>query len=220
MARPLSAWVIMPTFSPDGALEPPMHKIFWITFLALLVWATADQAVSQDDSEATSDEDLEALTVPSEPHELLAGTVGDWSLTIRVWSSPEAEPVESTGSATGRWILGDRFVETTFEGEVMGRPFEALKIEGYETASQEYVSTWRDNLGTYTMIFRGRCGTTCETRAMMAEFRDPVSSKKLKIKGVTTLTDEDGGYTYESFIITPDRQEFKNMELVAAHTAP
>jgi hypothetical protein len=210
----------MPRFSPDRALEQPMHRISSITILAFLVLTAADQAVSQDDSEEITDEGLEALTVPSEPHELLAGTVGDWSLTIRVWSSPDAEPVESTGSASGRWILGDRFVETTFEGEVMGRPFEALKIEGYETANQEYVSTWRDNLGTYTMIFRGRCASTCATRTMTAEFRDPVTSKKLKIKGVTTLTDEEGGYTYESLVVTPDGQEFKNMELVAAHSAP
>ena len=102
----------------------------------------------------------------------------------------------------------------------MGRPFEALKVEGYENATQEYVSTWRDNLGTYTMIFRGRCGATCEVRTMTAEFHDPVSTKKLKIKGVTTLTDEEGGYTYESFVVTPDGQEFKNMELVATHQAP
>jgi hypothetical protein len=55
---------------------------------------------------------------------------------------------------------------------------------------------------------------------MTAEFHDPVSTKKLKIKGVTTLTDEEGGYTYESFVVTPDGQEFKNMELVATHQAP
>lgn len=200
-----------------------MHRTFWIIVLTFLAWVPADYAVSQDDTEETEAEELEeleALTVPSEPHELLEGTVGDWTLTIRVWSSPEAEPIESVGSATGRWILGDRFVETTFEGEVLGRPFEALKIEGYETVNQEYVSTWRDNLGTYTMIFRGRCASTCVTRTMMADFRDPVSTKKLKIKGVTTITDEEGGYTYESFVVTADGQEFKNMELVAAHSAP
>jgi hypothetical protein len=197
-----------------------MYRVTWIAVLALLVWIPASPAVSREDVEEEGEESLEALTVPGEPHELLDGTVGEWTLTIRVWSAPGAEPVESTGSATGRWILGDRFVETRFEGEVMGRPFEALKIEGFENVSEEYVSTWRDNLGTYTMIFRGRCGTTCEIRTMTAEFRDPITAKKLKIKGVTTLTDEEGGYTYESFVIAPDGQEFKNMELVAKHSAP
>ena len=134
--------------------------------------------------------------------------------TIKVWSAPGAEPVESSGSATGRWILGDRFVETTFEGEVMGTPFEALKIEGYENATQEYVSTWRDTMGTYTMLFRGGCEEDCRVRTVSAEITDPASGQKLTNKRVTTVVDENS-YTYESFIVTPSGAEFKNMELVA-----
>ena len=210
-----------------------MRRIVWITVFTLAYLSPEARAIAQDEppeseqesttQAATSDEEtddsLSDLTVPGEPHELLAGTVGDWNLTIKIWTAPDTEPVESTGSATGRWILGDRFVETTYEGEVMDRHFEALKIEGFEKATLEYVTTWRDNLGTYTMIFRGTCGSTCVTRTMMADFLDPVSSTQLKIKGVTTLT-EDEGYSYESFVVTPDGKEFKNMELVAERRTP
>jgi hypothetical protein len=202
-----------------------MRRIPWISLLLVLFCfrsapVTAQDEPSQIETDATAalneeDEvDLADLTIPGEPHELLAGTVGDWELTIRIWTAPDTEPVESSGTASGRWILGERFVETAYAGTVMDREFEALKIEGYEKASSEYVTTWRDNLGTYTMIFRGRCDTTCLTRTMTADFLDPVSATKLKIKGVTTLT-EDEGYTYESFVVTPDGKEFKNMELVA-----
>jgi hypothetical protein len=124
-----------------------MYKVLWISLLALLVWPAADRVASQEEATESTEEGLEALTVPSDPHELLAGTVGDWALTIRVWSAPNTEPQESAGTATGRWILGERFVQTTFEGEVMGREFEALKIEGYENATQEYVSTWPARCG-------------------------------------------------------------------------
>ena len=210
-----------------------MKRILWITVFTLAFSSSEARVLAQDEqpesdlestTEATAsgeetEESLSDLTVPGEPHEVLAGTVGDWSLTIKIWTAPDTEPVESTGSATGRWILGDRFVETTYEGEVMGRSFEALKIEGFERANLEYVTTWRDNLGTYTTIFRGRCATTCLTRTMMADFLDPVSRATLKIKGVTTLT-EDEGYLYESFVVTPDGKEFKNMELVAERQAP
>ena len=96
---------------------------------------TGIQSGLQEESTETDAESLTELTVPGEPHELLAGTVGEWDLTIRTWSSPDAEPVESKGTASGRWILGERFVETTYQGEVMGRAFEALKIEGYEKAT-------------------------------------------------------------------------------------
>lgn len=210
-----------------------MKRILWITVFALFFSSPGARALAQDEPPEPSpetpteeivdgedtEESLSDLTVPGEPHELLAGTVGDWSLTIRIWTAPDTEPVESTGTATGRWILGDRFVETTYEGEVMGRPFEALKIEGFEKATQEYVTTWRDNLGTYTMIFRGTCDSTCATRTMTAEFVDSVSSQRLRLKGVTTLG-EDEGYSYGSFVVTPEGNEFKNMELVAERQAP
>ena len=197
-----------------------MQRTPWILVLSLILLVPAAQSVAQDEpSDPEAEETLSDLTIPGEPHELLEGTVGEWNLTIRIWMAPDTEPVETTGSATGRWILGDRFVETKYQGEVMGRPFEALKIEGFEKATKEYVTTWRDNLGTYTMIFRGKCGTTCETRTMMADFVDPVSSAKLRLKGITKLA-EEGGYSYESFVVTAEGPEFKNMELVAEKRAP
>lgn len=170
-----------------------------------------------DDEETPDLDDLESYSVPGEPHDLLATTVGIWDVKIRIWSDPdpEAEPASETeGTAEGRWILGDRFVETVYEGEVLDRPFEALKIEGYDKAIEKYVSTWRDNLGTYTLVFEGECEDSCSERTMDGTFTDPVSKQLFRIKGVTTIEDEDG-YTYESFVVTPNGKEFKNMELEA-----
>ncbi len=96
-----------------------MKRIVWITLFTVISSSPGARALSQDElrasdkeprTEATessedAEESLSELTVPGEPHELLAGTVGDWSLTIRVWTAPDTEPVESTGSATGRWFL-------------------------------------------------------------------------------------------------------------------
>ena len=203
-------------------------------FLSAVVLATSTVSARQDDSsqseqESTTEasttsedddptlEDLEALAVPSEPHELLATTVGTWDVRIRIWSDPdpEAEPASETqGTAVGRWILGERFVETAYEGEVLGRPFEGLKIEGFDKAEEQYVSTWRDNLGTYTLVFKGTCEDSCVERTMTASFLDPVSKGTFRVKGVTTISGEDT-YTYESFVITPNGKEFKNMELDA-----
>ncbi len=177
----------------------------------------AAEGESEEEAAPPTLDELEALTIPSEPHELLEATVGTWDVTIRIWSDPEpeAEPASETeGTAIGRWILGERFVETVYEGEVLGRTFEGLKIEGFDKAAENYVSTWRDNLGTYTLVFKGDCEDTCLERTMSSSFIDPVSKQIFRIKGVTTITDNDA-YTYESFVITPNGQEFKNMELDA-----
>lgn len=179
--------------------------------------AGAQMQSDEPESETPDLDDLESFSIPGEPHELLATTVGSWDVTIRIWSDPdpEAEPTSETeGTAVGRWILGQRFVETVYEGEVLGRPFEGLKIEGFEKAIEKYVSTWRDNLGTYTLVFKGECEDSCRERTMTGTFTDPVSKLPFRLKGVTTIEDEDN-YTYQSFVITPNGQEFKNMELEA-----
>lgn len=207
MSRPASLLVLLallPNAGPSVPREPDQEESERKTTTAKSAAEAREETL----------ESLEELTVPGKPHEVLAGTVGEWSLTIRVWSSPEGEATETMGTATGRWILGKRFVETSYQGEVMGRPFEALKIEGYENATQEYVSTWRDSLGTYTLLFKGTCGDDCRERTMTASFKDPISKQELRIKGLTTLTGDDS-YTYESYILTPDGSEFKNMELLA-----
>lgn len=161
---------------------------------------------------------LAALGAPGKHHEFLEPGIGSWELTIKVWRTPDTEPVLSAGSAEARWILGDRFVETSYEGEVLGHPFEARSVEGYDNHAKEYVSTWRDTMGTYTMVFRGGCEEDCQVRTVSAEITDPASGQKLTNKRVTTVVDENS-YTYESFIVTPSGAEFKNMELVAQRRA-
>ncbi|MGB3564178.1 MAG: DUF1579 domain-containing protein [Thermoanaerobaculia bacterium] len=161
---------------------------------------------------------LAALGAPGKFHEYLAAGVGSWELTIQVWRTPDSEPVVSAGNAEAHWILGNRFVETSYQGEILGHPFEARSVEGYDNHAKEYVSTWRDTMGTYTMSFRGGCDEDCLVRTVSAEITDPVSGQKLTNKRVTTVVDENS-YTYESFIVTPSGAEFKNMELIAQRRA-
>lgn len=161
---------------------------------------------------------LAALGAPGKHHEYLQTGIGSWELTIKVWRTPDTEPVVSAGKAEARWILGNRFVETSYEGEILGQPFEARSVEGYDNHAKEYVSTWRDTMGTYTMLFRGECDEDCQVRTVSADITDPASGQKLINKRVTTAVDEDS-YTYESFIVTASGEEFKNMELAAQRRA-
>ena len=192
----------------------------WVLATSLILGGA--QVVLAQDQEVPPDEPapesprsrLAALGAPGKHHEYLEPGIGSWELTIKVWRTPDTEPVLSAGSAEARWILGDRFVETSYEGEVLGHPFEARSVEGYDNHAKEYVSTWRDTMGTYTMVFRGGCEEDCQVRTVSAEITDPASGQKLTNKRVTTVVDENS-YTYESFIVTASGAEFKNMELVA-----
>lgn len=160
-------------------------------------------------------QDLDAeLYSPGDARQHLEVMVGEWSMGVHFWSAPDTEPEVSNASASSSWLLGERFVQTVFTGEIQGRPFEGLRIEGFDEAAEEFVTTWRDNRGTHTLVFRGQCDSGCRLRTMTAELTDPGSQLKLQVKAVTTLVDENS-YTYESFIVTPSGSEFKNLELVA-----
>lgn len=185
-----------------------------LPFLILLFgFARAGSALPGPQEEATESEASEA-TGPGTPRNHLAATVGEWDLTIHMWTNPNSDPQESRGFANARWILGENFVETRLEGEVLGTDFEGLRIEGYDVAAEKFVSTWRDSRGTYTLIFQGKCDADCGIRTMTAPFIDPISKTELTIKSVTTILGTDS-YRYETYIVTPSGTEIKNMELDA-----
>jgi hypothetical protein len=207
------------------------------TLLCLLMAAVvAVAATAQDEPAGTADETTEdgasadplaEITEPGEHHEHLDLLAGDWDLTIRVWSSPDGEPVESAGTAEARWILGGRFLWTIYRGEVFGNAFEAWSIEGYDNQAKEYVGTWRDTQGTYTLIYRGKCklpplaeGETREEtvpdgtyREMTTKLTDPVSQEELDIRTELRIEGEDQ-FIQESFVVLSEEESLKNLELV------
>ena len=206
---------------------------------------------------------------PGEYHEALEPLVGDWDLTFRIWTTEAGEPLETYGSAVNRWILDKRFVRMVYQAELLGREFEGQRVVGYDNQAEEFVATWRDNLGTYTLVFSGKCDDVlCRQRTMTADITDPVSGQQLKNKGVFHMgrpmpegyeegedgavgetveesvvesdtvasvdaategeedaeleeeirivwSEDDDAFTYESFLVTREGREFKNLEIVA-----
>lgn len=180
----------------------------------LVLWIASPGLVLPSSQDEPAEGAASEVSGPGDPQSHLAATVGEWDMTIRVWTHPKSEPVETRGSATAKWILGDHFVETRLEGEILDTTFEGLRIEGYDVAASRFVSTWRDSRGTYTLVFDGKCDATCAIRTMTADFIDPVSKTELGIKSVTTIISDDS-YRYESYIVTPSGTEIKNMEFEA-----
>lgn len=176
---------------------------------------------------ATADDPIDLLTEPAEHHEHLDRLAGDWELTIRIWTSPDGEPVEAAGSAEARWILDGRFLWTIYRAELFGKPFEAWSIEGYDNQAKQYVGTWRDTQGTYTLIYRGKCklppldeGESHEEtvpdgryREMTTKLTDPASGEALDVRTELRI-DDDGSFTQESFIVLSPEESIKNLELI------
>jgi hypothetical protein len=191
--------------------------------------AGVTDGVAPDAAEADAEpaeDPLNQLTEPGEHHEHLNLLAGDWDLTIRVWSSPDGEPIESVGTAEARWILDRRFLWTIYRAELFGQPFEAWSIEGYDNQASQYIGTWRDTQGTYTLVYTGKCKqppipegeTELEPvpegtfREMKTQLTDPASGEVLEIRTELRIHD-DGSFVQESFVVLSAEESLKNLEI-------
>jgi hypothetical protein len=130
------------------------------------------------------------LATPGEPHKLLANRVGSWKTKSRHWMEPDQPPMEFTGSCERKMILGGRFLQEEFSGEMMGAPFSGIGVMGYDNHRKKYVSSWVDTMGTGIYFFEGSASTDGKTLMLETRFDDPVKGSA-KWQLVTKIVDED-----------------------------
>ena len=150
------------------------------------------------------------LAAPSKEHEYLKRLEGTWKARTKFWMSPDQPPQESQGTMTNKLILGDRFLQSNYEGDTPWGPFSGMAIDGFDRIKKKYTGLWMDSMGTAMMVFEGdRDG---DVKTMFSECVDP-TGKQAKTKGVTTILSRDE-HRYESYVSAPNGETFKNMEIV------
>jgi len=187
-----------------------MKTIFKI-FPALICMLAFTPAFSQNDNEAAAQKAWMAYMTPSNAHQMLAKSNGEWNEEMTMWMEPGAEPVKSTATAVNKMILGGRYQHSTHTGNVMGMPFEGVAITGFDNIKKVYVSTWIDNMGTGIMYSEGKWNEATKSVEFKGTGVDPMSGKELKIRQVMKIVD-DNTETMEMFT-TVDGKEFKSMEI-------
>src|ERR1700693_2692208 len=105
--------------------------------------------------EKTAMEMMQKLATPGEGHKRLDVLVGSWTAKASMWMDPSKPPQMTEGTSEQKWVLGGRFLEQRFEGQMMGGPFSGLGYTGYDNYKKQYLSTWMDTLGTATLVLTG-----------------------------------------------------------------
>src|SRR5208283_3335396 len=94
------------------------------------------------------------MAKPGENHKVLQDTVGTWTYKVRWWMSPEAPPMESTGTTSTKSVMDGRYFISEHtgkmsmpgpDGKMMDASFQGLGTEGYDNAKKKYVASWIDN---------------------------------------------------------------------------
>jgi hypothetical protein len=155
---------------------------------------------------------MEKAATPGANHEMLASMAGDWTFTTRMWMEPSAPPTESTGTVTYTPLLGGRFVQGQYRGNMMGMPFEGLGLTGYNNTTGKFQASWVDNMGTMMIYMTGQYDPASKSITFTGQMDDITKpGEKINVRQVVRTVSPDSQIMewYE----TRSGKEVKTMEI-------
>lgn len=211
-----------------------MKKIYLsVAVLAMLMASCRQEVKVETDSETTTDttkvettetdvekprdsvaemKAWEAYMTPTDAHKMMAEEAGTWNADMTFWHGPDTPAEKATSTADIKMILGGRYQEMNYKGNMMGMPFEGKGTLAFDNSTKEYISTWIDNMGTGMMVMKGKMGSDNKTLTLNGEMVDPVSGKAKPFKEIYTIVDANTR-KMEMFDVSGGK-EFKNMEIL------
>ncbi len=155
----------------------------------------------------------EAYMTPGESHKMMSAEEGTWNNEMTFWMGQGGEATKATSTAEIKMILGGRYQEANYKGDMMGMPFEGRATIAYDNNTKEIVSTWIDNMGTGMMVMRGTYDDATKTIKSLGTMVDPMTGKERKVREVYTIVD-DNTRKMEMFETLEGGEEYKSMEIL------
>lgn len=152
----------------------------------------------------------EAAAKPGPEHERLKGLVGTWKAEVKHFHGPEPEVTQGTSTVTS--LMGGRFVQEDFKGEMMGQPFEGRGITGFDNNTRKYQTVWFDSMGTSITMWDGSYDEATKTIRMTGEMSTPMGVP-VKMRGLDREVDSNKRI-FEMYMTMPGADaEMKTMEI-------
>ena len=171
----------------------------------------AAKADAQPASPEAAMAEWEKIGKPGKEHERLKPLAGEFEADVKMWMAPGQPAQTSKGKEKSEMVLDGRFLQSHYEGQMMGKPFRGQMLFGYDNQKKKYVATWVDSTMTGIMMAEGTADDAGKVFTLHSEMTEP-DGKKQKVKQVTTIVD-DKTHTYQMMIKLPDGGEFKVLEI-------
>ena len=185
-------------------------QIIFATMVLMAALCFSGQATEQDQQEMMKK--WQAFMTPGQYHKQLAYYIGDWTYTGKNWMSPGAPASPTSGTASGKMILGGRYLKQTYQGSSMGMTFNGVGITAFDNHSKTFKSIWIDSLGTGIFVSTGKPGDS-KVREETGDMADIITGENVSMRNVLTILGPDS-YKMEMYNKTKTTPEFKSMELV------
>jgi hypothetical protein len=174
--------------------------LFGVLILALIL-VVGSESFGQDKKKSAkkmpTEEEMmkrwqESMT-PGASHKMLEESVGTWDAEVKIWmKGPAGEPTISKGTSEQKMILGGRYLQQNFSGEMMGQPFTGTGLTGYDNIKKKYVGVWVDDMSTGISTMDGVLDKDGKSCTMWGTMDDAMTGQKnKKIKYVTLFIDKD-----------------------------
>jgi hypothetical protein len=119
--------------------------------------------------------------------------------------------METTGTCEQKMLLGGRFLQQEFTGDMMGSTFTGIGVTGYDNHTKKYVSTWIDSMSTAILFFEGAASADGKTIAQESRYDNPIKGP-MKWRSVTKIVD-DNTHVFEMYGTDKRGKEEKMMEI-------
>jgi hypothetical protein len=149
---------------------------------------------------------------PGAPHKLLASMEGSWTAVVKWWPAPGAPPDVSEGESENEMVLDGRYLEESFSGTAMGKPFEGIGYTAYDNVLKKYVGTWMDSMSTGIATSIGEADASGKTIEYTMTFADPLTGKSKTSREVLKIPSPDK-HVMEMYEKGPDGKEYLQMEI-------
>lgn len=179
-----------------------------IVLFMLLIFGSALCKVYAQDMDANS----MAYMMPGEMHKLLAKCDGIWEAKATFWMGEGVPPQTVTMDCVNDMILGGRYQQSKFKGNMMGMPFEGISLTGFDNGRKIFVTTWIDNMGTGMMYGEGKYDAAKKQIEFKGLSTDPSTGETIDYREVFRF-ENDNRQVMEMFMVV-DGKEMKNMEIV------
>lgn len=163
---------------------------------------------------ATAQKAWMEYATPGAMQKMMADWCGDWNGEGSMWMAPDAAAITASSTMSTKMIFDGRYQEGTYEGNMMGMPFQGKMTMGYDNAKKEFVSSWIDNMGTGILNTSGTWDDASKTLTLQGEQSDPTRpGKTCHFRETLKIVDNN---TQIMSMYGPDMKtgkEFKTMEI-------
>jgi hypothetical protein len=152
---------------------------------------------------------------PGAPHQMLAKADGKWDAEISFYYNPDSPSVNKV-SCENKMILGGRYQQSTYKGNLDGMPFEGIGTVAYDNSRKIFVSSWVDNMGTGLMYLEGTYDEGAKIMTLKGKGVDVTTGKDISIRETFQFVD-DNHQQMEMYEMKDDK-ETKTMSIKLTRT--